>query len=83
MYRDPADQPEHICAELGELQPECDGYYCRLEREALAQAEALRCGEVVTEADGEAHIRATAAAIIDWELTENVEFWRARREARA
>jgi hypothetical protein len=39
-YRDPADVPDHICAELGELQPSCDSYYCRLEREALARAEA-------------------------------------------
>ncbi|QPX62208.1 hypothetical protein PBI_INDLOVU_94 [Mycobacterium phage Indlovu] len=32
--------------------------------------------------DGEDAERALAAAIIDWELTENVEFWRARRAAR-
>lgn len=42
-YRDPADEPEHICAELGELQPECNGYYCRLEREELLAAIQAPC----------------------------------------
>lgn len=34
MYRDPADVPDHICAELGEIQPNCGAYYCALERAA-------------------------------------------------
>jgi len=79
MY-DPADVPDHICAVLGELQPECDGYYCRLEREAIAEADALAGGE--TDLDEEAEECARAAAIIDWELTENVAWWIARRAAK-
>lgn len=38
-HHDPADQPEHICAVRGELQPECDAYYCQKERERIAQEE--------------------------------------------
>lgn len=81
MYRDPADQPEHICAELGETQPDCNSYYCRLEREAAELAAALAGGE--TALDAEAQAEADATAIIDWELTVNAAHWRARWEARA
>lgn len=34
MYDDPADVPDHLCAEIGERQPGCTAYYCQLaERE--------------------------------------------------
>ncbi|AXN53376.1 hypothetical protein PBI_THONKO_106 [Mycobacterium phage Thonko] len=68
MAYDPAADDYHICAELGELQPHCNGYYCRLEREAIAEAEALRCGE--TALDAEAQRWADASLWVDAALAE-------------
>lgn len=45
------DEPEHACAVAGELQPDCDGYYCRLEREDAANTAALATGETALDPD--------------------------------
>ena len=75
--QDPAyDQGDHICAELGELQPECDGYYCAQERDRLA----LRAGE--TALSPEDQLQADASRIVEFELNENADWWRARRAVR-
>lgn len=58
--------PEHICADLGELQPQCDSAYCALEREAIELDAALAAGETaLSPAD---QLVSDVSMILDYEL---------------